>query len=173
MIWRSFFLISSFLIGLCDDIHAAPEVVNVVGFSIKNSFIDSFSENSGHRKELVDGKLFTLDEGVSAKVANMIGEKLLDLERAAKGRNEIGLKKIIYNFNGYLLQMQGYRTQSEKLRAYVVGVPIGIDTAFFDEETRKKLPRTLIMPDGGGMLFWQAYVDIEGGKVEIIFNDDY
>ena len=69
--------------------------------------------------------------------------------------------------------MQGYIASDGKRWIYINGLPIDDKNDFISEEDRKHLPQSLVMPDGGGMLFWQAYINVDEGTVEILFNDSY
>lgn len=68
------------------DSHAAPEgvVVNVVNFKAESSFPDRFTTASGHRLELVNGDLFTIDQKLAEETSSLIGDELLKLEKIGR-----------------------------------------------------------------------------------------
>jgi len=128
---------------------------------------------SGHRLDLVNGKLFTVDDKLVNDVSNLIGEKLLDLERKETGAFKNELRMLIFSYSRHLLQMQGYVTDKGKRLVYVAGSPIDGNTSTLSDQERRELPKTLVLPDGGGIYHWQAYVDIDKKEVDISFNNDF
>lgn len=149
------------------------KISNVVGGHIKGFFVDRFSENSGHKKELIEGKLYEVNADVALMVYWKIGGKLIDVEREAQGDRKKDIRKIIFEFSKYLLQMQKYETLNGGNRVYVVGAPAGNEHSALNLIKDGEYPQTLVLPDGGGAFFWQAYVDLKSGEVDIIFNDNF
>ena len=168
-------VIAVFAFSSLYSVEAKPDdhVVNTLQGKIVGEFSSRYTENSGHKSELVEGALFEIDEKLAAVIYDLIGEELLRILPEKTGAMRLKYKEMIFELGRYLMQMQGYRTKAGDERVYVVGSPLEGKNSFLNDEQRRDLPKSLILPDGGGVFHWQAYIDVKSKKIEMIFNSSY
>lgn len=160
---------------------SALGVVNVLNFKVISRYYgDRFDGNSDYRKDLVNGELVDLSDEQSLIVAEIVADKLLELEnistQLAKDNKEttspprLELRNIIFNLNRYCLKIQGYKTNDGKLFAYVNGFPM---TNIFGEQEYESIPEMIPGFDDGGSQYWQAYVNLASRATDIVFNSGF
>lgn len=147
-------------------------LINVVNFEIKGSFEDGISVNSGHRVDFLRGDFYRVDENLAIKIADIIGVKLINDALADKNlKSRRDALKRVYSYSSQLLQMLGSRLPDGKNIVYINSLSLSND--LIKNQFNGLLPGSLVMVDGGGNTFWEAYYDVASEAVEIKFNSDF
>jgi hypothetical protein len=144
----------------------AGEVFNVIDFSVKNKFETQFPQDLGYSAELADGKDLVLESKELLKIANLVADKFISEQVDDKNPRKEEYRRVIFRLSTYCLQIHGFINSKGEKFAFVNGFKI-------DEELSKKLPLYIVQADGMGNKYWQAYINLENGEVEIKLNDIY